>query len=166
MKRRIGGEIVKWNATRFGSVFMFLQSLWERKDIFRQWIVPDEWRNRSWKNEPGFKYVDNCMTNSQWWDEVKVVLDTIGPLYYVSRYVDGDEGTVAGLMPRLMNATTEMEMYLGEGTQKGNRYMKMIKERVKYLYDDTFIVAGKYTSYFLSCFLLGNSIIMLCSLCL
>jgi hypothetical protein len=34
MKRRIGGEIVRWNATRFGTVFMFLQSLWDRKDKF------------------------------------------------------------------------------------------------------------------------------------
>jgi len=64
MKRRIGGEIVRWNATRFGTVFMFLQSLWERKDKFRQWMVSDEWRNNAWNNEPGFKNVDSCMTSS------------------------------------------------------------------------------------------------------
>lgn len=142
MKRRIGGEIVRWNATRFGTVFMFLQSLWERKDKFRQWMVSDEWRNNSWNNEAAFKYVDGCMTSSQWWDDVKVVLDTIGPLFLVLRYVDGDEGTVAGLMPRLLNAIKEMEIYLGEGTQRCNRYMKVIKDRVKYLYSDTFIVAA------------------------
>lgn len=44
-----------------------------------------------WKNEPGFKYVDSCMTSSQWWNDVKVVLDTIGPLYLVLHNVDGDE---------------------------------------------------------------------------
>lgn len=142
MKRRIGGEIVRWNATRFGTVFMFLQSLWERKDKFRQWMVSDEWRNNSWNNEAAFKYVDGCMTSSQWWDDVKVVLDTIGPLFLVLRYVDGDEGTVAGLMPRLLNAIKEMEIYLGEGTQRCNRYMKVIKDRVQYLYSDTFIVAA------------------------
>lgn len=84
---------------------MVLQSLWERKDKFGQWIVFDEWRNNAWKNEPGFKYyVDSCMTSSQWWDDVKVVLDTIGLLYLVLRYVDGDEGTIAGMMPRLLSA--------------------------------------------------------------
>jgi hypothetical protein len=57
--------------------------------------------------------------------------------------VDGDEGTVAGIMPRLLSAIREMEVYLGEGTHRCNRYMRVIKERVQYLYDDTFIVAGK-----------------------
>ena len=106
-------------------------------------MVSDEWRNSAWNNEPGFKYVDGSMTSSQWWDDVKVVLDTIGPLYSVLRYVDGDEGTVAGIMPRLLSAIREMEVYLGEGTHRCNRYMRVIKERVQYLYDDTFIVAGK-----------------------
>jgi len=96
-------------------------------------MVFDEWRNNAWNNEPGFKYVDSCMTSSQWWDEVKIVLDTIGPLYSVLRCVDGDEGTVAGLMPRLLNAIKEIEVYLGEGTQKCNRYMRVIKEKVQYL---------------------------------
>jgi predicted alpha-1,6-mannanase (GH76 family) len=61
----------------------------------------------------------------------------------VLHYVDGDEGTVAGIMPRLLSAIREMEVYLGEGTHRCNRYMRVIKERVQYLYDDTFIVAGK-----------------------
>lgn len=34
MERRIGGQIVRMNATRFGTVFMFLESLWDRKDKF------------------------------------------------------------------------------------------------------------------------------------
>ncbi|XP_066373060.1 uncharacterized protein [Miscanthus floridulus] len=88
-------------------------------------MVSDEWRNSAWNNEPGFKYVDSCMTSSQWWDDVKVVLDTIGPLYSVLRYVDGDEGTVAGIMPRLLSAIREMEDLF--------RYLRALEEAIERL---------------------------------
>jgi hypothetical protein len=32
MREKIGGELVRWNATRFGTVFIFLQSFMDRKD--------------------------------------------------------------------------------------------------------------------------------------
>jgi hypothetical protein len=35
MREKIGGELVRWNATRFGTVFIFLQSFFDRKDKFR-----------------------------------------------------------------------------------------------------------------------------------
>lgn len=43
MRKQIGGELVRWNATRFGTVFIFLQSFWDRKDKFMQWMTSKEW---------------------------------------------------------------------------------------------------------------------------
>ena len=45
MKAKIGGELVRPNATRFGTVFIFLESFWDKKDKFRQWVVSEEWKN-------------------------------------------------------------------------------------------------------------------------
>jgi hypothetical protein len=42
MKRNIGGELYRWNGTRFGTVFIFLQSFWDRKDKFRQWMASED----------------------------------------------------------------------------------------------------------------------------
>jgi hypothetical protein len=42
MKCNIGGELYRWNGTRFGSVFIFLQSFWDRKDKFRQWMASED----------------------------------------------------------------------------------------------------------------------------
>ena len=63
-------------------------------------------------------------------DELKCVLNIVGPLYSVLHYVDGDEGIVFSLMPRMLSVIKEMESYFGLGTQTCNRYMRMIKERV------------------------------------
>ncbi|CAM0149332.1 unnamed protein product [Urochloa decumbens] len=142
MKRKIGGQLVRPNATRFGTVFMFLQSFWDRKDKFRQWMVSDEWKELDWNHEPEYKFVDDCLSSPCWWDQVKGVMDTLGPLYVVLRYADGDNGTVSGFMPRMMIALKELETCFGEGTQMFKRYMSHISKRVLYLYEDTLIVAA------------------------
>jgi hypothetical protein len=45
MKEKIGGELVRWNATRFGTLFLFLQSFWDRQDKFQAWMVSSDWKN-------------------------------------------------------------------------------------------------------------------------
>jgi hypothetical protein len=39
MRSAIGGELVKWNATRFGTNYMFLQSFIRKKEQFIQLMV-------------------------------------------------------------------------------------------------------------------------------
>jgi hypothetical protein len=38
MKYTIGGELVRWNATRFDMNYMFLESMFYRKDKFMAWM--------------------------------------------------------------------------------------------------------------------------------
>ncbi|CAN6363640.1 unnamed protein product [Urochloa humidicola] len=142
MKRKIGGQLVRPNATRFGTVFMFLQSFWDRKDKFRQWMVSDEWKDSDWNHESEYQFVDDCLSSPCWWNQVKDVMDTLGPLYVVLRYADGDNGTISGFMPRMMIALKELESRFGEGTLLFKRYMSHISKRVLYLYEDTLIVAA------------------------
>jgi hypothetical protein len=37
MRQAIGGEIVRWNATRFGINYMFLERMFRRKDKYMAW---------------------------------------------------------------------------------------------------------------------------------
>ena len=36
MRNAIGGELVKWDATRFGTNYMFLESIYRKRDHFMQ----------------------------------------------------------------------------------------------------------------------------------
>ncbi|WVZ77634.1 hypothetical protein U9M48_025480, partial [Paspalum notatum var. saurae] len=45
MRQAIGGELVKWNATRFGTNYMFLESMFKKKDQFMAWLISPEFRN-------------------------------------------------------------------------------------------------------------------------
>ena len=54
MKKAIGGELVKWNATRFSTNYMFLESIMRKKDQFMQWMVTSKFReSRHFKSEIG-----------------------------------------------------------------------------------------------------------------
>jgi hypothetical protein len=39
MRAAIGGELVKWNATRFGTNYMFLESIHRQRDKFMTWVA-------------------------------------------------------------------------------------------------------------------------------
>jgi len=61
-KSATGGELVKWNATRFGTNYMFLESFMKKKDQFMVWMMSTEYRSsRHYMTEAG-KYAFNCMT--------------------------------------------------------------------------------------------------------
>jgi hypothetical protein len=39
LKNAIDGNLVRWNATRFDTNYLFLQSFLRRKDRFKQWMI-------------------------------------------------------------------------------------------------------------------------------
>jgi hypothetical protein len=45
MRQAIGGELVEWNATRFGTNYMFLESFMRNKDNFVVWLMSLEFRH-------------------------------------------------------------------------------------------------------------------------
>ena len=49
MKKKIGGELIRPNATRFGTVFMFLQSFLDKKEYLRAWMVSQDWKDSDWR---------------------------------------------------------------------------------------------------------------------
>jgi hypothetical protein len=48
MRNAIGGELVKWNATQFGTNYMFLESMYRRRQGFRQMMASPEFQNSKW----------------------------------------------------------------------------------------------------------------------
>lgn len=143
MRNTVGGELIRPNATRFGTVFIFLQSYFDKKDKFREWMVSADWRNSEWRNEPDFDYVENCLTSSKWWTDLKWVLDSVEPLYTMLRYADQQKnGTTSGFQLRMTNAIHMMEAHFGSGTDEFKKYMSKVAPRVSHLYTDALLNAG------------------------
>jgi hypothetical protein len=88
IREKIGGELIRWNATRFGTVFIFLHSFWDRQDKFMQWMVSDDWKNNTWKDEADHAFTYDFLSNRRWWSDMELVLKAVTPIYTVLRYAD------------------------------------------------------------------------------
>jgi hypothetical protein len=144
MREKIGGELIRWNATRFGTVFIFLQSFWDRQDKFMQWMVSDDWKNNAWKDEADHAFTYDCLLNRRWWSDMELVLNAVTPIYTVLRYADQQKNaTIAGFLPKIMTAMAQIRGNLSKEKDLLDRIVGVIKKRLKYMVDDTLIVAGK-----------------------
>ncbi|PWZ08530.1 hypothetical protein Zm00014a_022984 [Zea mays] len=143
MREKIGGELIRWNATRFGTVFIFLQSFWDRQDKFMQWMVSDDWKNNAWKDEADHAFTYDCLLNRRWWSDMELVLNAVTPIYTVLRYADQQKNaTIAGFLPKMMTAMTQIRGNLSKEKDLLDRIIRVIKKRLKYMLDDTLIVAA------------------------
>ncbi|KAE8795427.1 hypothetical protein D1007_29650 [Hordeum vulgare] len=85
MKKNIGGELIRPNATRFGTVFMFPDSYHSKKDKFREWMVSKDWKECQWRYEPGYVFAEECLSSNVWWNALEWVLGSLRPLYMAMR---------------------------------------------------------------------------------
>ncbi|CAL5027359.1 unnamed protein product [Urochloa decumbens] len=143
MRRVIGGELIRPNATRFGTVFMFLQSFLDKKDGLQSWMVSKEWKESDWKGDEYYEYTQVCLENSTWWRSLKWVVDSLRPLYLVLRYADTQRNcTLSGFKPRMMAAIHAMEAHLGEGSPQFRRFMSKVSQRVRNMETNTLMIAA------------------------
>lgn len=143
IREKIGGELIRWNATRFGTVFIFLQSFWDRQDKFMQWMVSDDWKNNAWKDEADHAFTYDCLLNRRWWNDMELVLNAVTPIYTVLRYADQQKNaTIAGFLPKMMTAMAQIRGNLSKEKALLDRIVGVIKKRLKYMLNDTLIVAA------------------------
>lgn len=147
MREKIGGELIRWNATRFGTVFLFLQSFYDRKERFQAWMVSEEWNNSDWKDDPDHDFTYDCLTSRKWWEDVELVLKAVTPLYSVLRFADGEKnGTISGFLPRMTAAQDEIFAQLKHDKRVTKdfieRIIKATYRRTRYLFDGTLMPAG------------------------
>jgi hypothetical protein len=64
MRQAVRGELVKWNATRFGTNYMFLESFMRNKDKFMVWLMSPEFGR-------------SCFFQSEKWEDM---LSTTSPM--------------------------------------------------------------------------------------
>jgi hypothetical protein len=56
MKNAIGGNLVRLNTTRFGTNYLFLESLLRRKDRFMQWMATPQLQKSGYLDSNAEKY--------------------------------------------------------------------------------------------------------------
>ena len=80
MKTAIGGNLVRWNATRFDMNYLFLESFLRRKDCFMQWMATPQLQKFGYLDSNAGKYAHACLSSLPWWDNLKKIVEFVQPL--------------------------------------------------------------------------------------
>jgi hypothetical protein len=85
---RIDKNLVRWNATHFGTNYLFLKSFLRRKDRFMQWIVTPQLQKSGYLDSNAEKYAHACLSSLPWWDNLKRIVKSVQTLYAFLQFVD------------------------------------------------------------------------------
>ena len=126
MSKAIGGELVKWNATRFGTNYMFLETFLRKKDQFMAWMVSPEFRNSRHFKSPEGQYAFRSLTALDWWNAMQSVIDDVEPLYIFLRFADHDKTPTLGEV--LMEYQNTRQTYASKFAHDEARFRKITND--------------------------------------
>ena len=155
MKNAIGGNLVKWNATRFGTNYIFLESFLRKKEAFMQWMASSELLQSKYLDLDAGKYAHAALSSLQWWDSLKRVVDSVQPLYAFLRFADQDKfPNFSEVLLRYHILKIEYESLFRDDRAKFNEYMDVVNRRMHDVANGTYMNAGMTLFYLFCCFLL------------
>jgi hypothetical protein len=128
MRAAIGGELVKWNATRFGTNYMFLESMHHRRDKFMTWMTSPSFLESSFVNTNEWRFIHSCLSSLTWWETMHFVLKGVKPLYAFLRFADQDKvPNLSEVFLRLSMVENEYESLIQRYSTDLRRYLDVIR---------------------------------------
>jgi hypothetical protein len=143
MRDAISEELVKWNATRFGTNYMFLDSIYQKHTSFMQWMASPEFQNSKWMASQA------RLSNMEWWDGLKYIIDTVQPVYKLLRFADREnKQNMCEVVYQYQLRKHEMKSFFGHNVSKWNEYRQILDRRIHGVYIETYVGADNTYAYF------------------
>jgi hypothetical protein len=144
MKNAIGGNLVRWNATRFGTNYLFLESFLRRKNCFMQWMATPQLQKSGYLDSNAGKYVHACLSSLLWWDSLKRIVESVQPLYAFLRFVDQEMiPNFSEVLFRYHILRQECDALFHDDRTSFGQYIEIVNKRMHDITNDTYMNAGK-----------------------
>ncbi|EEC66678.1 hypothetical protein OsI_32980 [Oryza sativa Indica Group] len=128
---------------KFGTVFIFLQSFWDKQRQFEKWMVSDEWKNSEWREEEDHAFTYDCLSNRRWWRDMELVLTAVRPIYIILRFADQQRNaTISGFLPKMISVLGDIRANLCQKQNLRDRVLQVVNKRLRYLLNETLITAA------------------------
>lgn len=148
MRQAIGGELVKWNATRFGTNYMFMESFYRKRDRFMQWMGSSEFLNSRYGKSREGHFAHARLSSIQWWEELKYIIDSVAPIYRFLRFADQDRRpNLCDVVYTFQECKREMEAFFGTNVATWNEYKVIMDKRIADVYYGTYVGPGAIITY-------------------
>ena len=143
MRKAIGGELVKWNATRFGTNYMFMESFLRKREKFMQWMGSPEFLQSKWAKSPEGAFAHARLSSMVWWDGLAYIIGTVQPIYKFLRFADQDKRpNMADVVYQYQNCKQELESFFGRNKHTWREYKTIMDKRISDVYYETYVGAG------------------------
>jgi hypothetical protein len=144
MKNAIGGNLVRWNATRFGTNYLFLESFLRRKERFMQWMATPALQQSGYLDSNAEKYAHPCLSSLPWWENLKRIVDCVQPLYAFLRFVDREMiPNFSDILFSYHILRQEYDALFHDDRTSFDQYMEIVNKRMHDVTNDTYMNAGK-----------------------
>jgi hypothetical protein len=131
MRATIGRELVRWNTTRFGTYYMFLESIYRRKDKFMAWMSSTGFVESRYSSTDERKYAHSCLSSLTWWDMMQHVLKGVKSLYAFLHFANQDKiPNLSEVLLQFHMCTSEYKSLLCDYPSGLDQYMRVIKPRM------------------------------------
>ena len=146
MRNATGGELVKWNATRFGTNYMFLESIYQKRDRFMQWMASSEFQHSKWADTEDGRFTHARFSSMEWWDGLKYIIDTVQPIYKFLRFADQDKKpNMCEVVMAYQTMKQELQSYFRTNVSTLKEYIEVVDERLGDVFIGTYVGPGKHT---------------------
>jgi hypothetical protein len=144
MKTAIGGNLVRWNATCFGTNYLFLGSFLRRKYRFMQWMATPQLQKFGYLDFNAGKYAHACLSSLPWWDNLKRIVESVQPLYAFLRFADQKRiPNFSEVLFRYHILRQEYDALFHDDRTSFDQYIEIANKRMYDIINDTYINADK-----------------------
>ena len=148
MRQAIGGELVKWNATRFGTNYMFMDSFLRKRDQFMQWMGSPEFLQSKWGQSEEGHFAHARLSSIQWWEGLKYTIDSVGPIYKFLRFADQDKRpNLCEVVYQYQRCKEELERFFGRNKPMYEEYREIMDKRIQDVYYDSYVGPGTVIAF-------------------
>jgi hypothetical protein len=144
METAIGENLVRWNATRFGINYLFLESFLRRKDHFIQWIATPQLQKSGYLDSNAGKYVHAYLSSLPWWDNLKRIMESVQPLYAFLRFMDQERiPNFSEVVFKYHILRQEYDVLFHDNKTPFDQYIETVNKRMHDIANGTYMNAGK-----------------------
>ncbi|KAI5419265.1 hypothetical protein KIW84_043438 [Lathyrus oleraceus] len=102
-----GGELIRPGITRFATSYLCLGCLNDKRGGLYRMFTSKQWKDSQFSKTKDGKFVENIVTNKDFWKNLIICLKGAFPLLKVLRMVDSDEKVAMGYIYEAMDQAKE-----------------------------------------------------------
>jgi hypothetical protein len=144
MKNAIGGNLVRWKATHFGTNYLFLENFLRMKDHFMQLMTTPQLQQSGYLDSNAGKYAHAYLSSLPWWDNLKRIVKSVQLLYAFLWFMDQERITnFSEVLFKYHILRQEYDALLHDDRTSFDQYIEIVNKRMHDVANNTYMNTGK-----------------------